>query len=67
MVSSANYLWESLAWITFCLQAQCAGGYVFLLASVYQMTDWALKKHRRYKKEFPNYPKGRKAIFPFII
>jgi len=67
MVSSANYLWESCAWITFCVQAQVFGGYVFLLASVYQMTEWALKKHKRYKQEFPNYPKNRKAIFPFFL
>ena len=25
MVSSANYLWEACAWITFCLQAQVLG------------------------------------------
>jgi very-long-chain enoyl-CoA reductase len=31
------------------------------------MLDWALKKHKQYKKEFPEYPKGRKAMFPFII
>ena len=49
MVSSANYLWESLAWITFCVQAQVIGGYVFLVASVYQMTVWAIKKHKRYR------------------
>lgn len=67
LVSSANYLWESSAWIVFCVQAQLIGGYIFLLASLVQMTIWALKKHRRYKKEFPNYPENRKAIFPFIL
>ena len=35
LVSCANYLWESLAWLTFCVQAQVAGGYVFLAASIY--------------------------------
>ena len=44
-VSSANYLWESLCWLTFCVQAQVIGGYVFLAASVYQMAAWAIKKH----------------------
>lgn len=67
LVSTANYFWESMCWLTFCVQAQTLGGYWFLLTSVAQMTDWALKKHRRYKKEFKNYPKGRKAIFPFIL
>ena len=41
---------------------------IFLVVSVYQMTVWALKKHRNYKKEFgKEYPRNRKAIFPFIL
>jgi len=43
------------------------GGYIFLVVSVVQMTIWALKKHKRYREEFPNYPKNRKAIFPWIL
>jgi very-long-chain enoyl-CoA reductase len=32
------------------------------------MTEWAVKKHKAYKQEFGDkYPRGRKAIFPFII
>lgn len=31
------------------------------------MTVWALGKHKAYKKEFPQYPKNRKAIIPFIL
>ena len=67
LVSCANYLWESCAWTTFVLQVQVLGGFVFLAASNYIMSNWALKKHRRYKKEFPDYPKGRKAMFPFLL
>ncbi len=40
---------------------------VFVTFGSYQMTLWALDKHRHYRKEFPNYPKGRKAIFPFLL
>lgn len=40
---------------------------LFALAGLYQMTVWAIGKHKLYKKEFPNYPKGRKAILPFLI
>ena len=40
----------------------------FLVAGSYMMTQWAVKKHRNYKKEFGNqYPKNRKALFPFIL
>jgi len=32
------------------------------------MAAWAQKKQRRYVKEFgKDYPKSRKAIFPFIL
>lgn len=67
LVSSANYFWEAMAWIVFCVQAQVLGGYVYLAASVYQMAAWAIKKHKRYKEEFPNYPRNRKAMFPFLF
>lgn len=41
--------------------------YGFLIVATGQMYIWAAKKHAAYKKEFGNaYPKGRKAMFPFI-
>jgi very-long-chain enoyl-CoA reductase len=67
LVSSANYFWEALCWLTFALQCHVLGGYFFLGLSFFQMLDWALKKHNRYKKDFKDYPKGRKAMVPFII
>lgn len=40
---------------------------LFTFAGMYQMSMWALGKHRNYKKEFPDYPKQRKAIVPFLL
>lgn len=41
--------------------------YGFLIVATGQMYVWAAKKHVGYKKEFGSaYPKGRKAMFPFI-
>ena len=40
---------------------------LFTLAGLYQMAEWALGKHRNYRKEFSNYPRGRKAILPFLV
>ena len=67
LVSSANYLWEACAWTVFVIQAQVIGGYIFLVASLYQMAAWAIKKNQRYKKEFSNFPKSRKAMIPWIL
>lgn len=32
------------------------------------MLDWAIKKHKRYKKDMGDkYPRGRYAMVPFVI
>jgi len=73
LVSCANYLWESYAWLTFAALTRCYTAYLFFIVSTGQMLIWALKKHKNYKKEFngedgkPKYPRNRKAMFPFVI
>jgi very-long-chain enoyl-CoA reductase len=67
LVSSANYFWESLIWISYSILTRNYTAYIFTIFSIKQMTEWALQKHKRYFKEFPDYPKNRKAIFPFIL
>ncbi|KAJ9581160.1 hypothetical protein L9F63_023665, partial [Diploptera punctata] len=67
LVSCPNYTYEFGSWIGFTVLTQCLPAGLFALAGMYQMTLWALGKHRAYKKEFPNYPRGRKAILPFIL
>ncbi|ETW48447.1 hypothetical protein PFUGPA_01673 [Plasmodium falciparum Palo Alto/Uganda] len=66
-ISCANYFYESLIWIIFSLITNTLTGYVFSFVATTQMTIWALKKHKNYKREFPNYPRNRKAIFPYIL
>jgi len=66
-VSCPNYTYEFLAWLSFSVMTSCLPAYLFAAAGMYQMTMWALGKHRNYKKEFKDYPKNRKAIIPFIL
>lgn len=66
-VSCPNYFYEFMAWGSFTLMTQCIPAGLFAMAGMYQMTVWAIAKHRNYKKEFSNYPKNRKAIIPFIL
>ncbi|KAH7928117.1 hypothetical protein BV22DRAFT_1059711 [Leucogyrophana mollusca] len=67
LVSTPNYFFEFLAWLTV---ASLTGSYVawiFLGVSTFQMYVWAVKKHRAYKKEFgAAYPPQRKAMFPLL-
>lgn len=66
-VSCPNYFYEFGAWLSFSVMTQCLPAYLFAAAGMYQMTMWALGKHRNYKKEFKDYPKNRKAIIPFVL
>ncbi|XP_076637854.1 very-long-chain enoyl-CoA reductase [Colletes latitarsis] len=66
-VSCPNYTYEIGSWIGFTIMTSCFSAAVFTAAGAYQMTVWALGKHKAYKKEFSQYPKSRKAVFPFIL
>lgn len=66
-VSCPNYTYEFGAWLGFTIMTSCLPAGIFALAGMYQMTIWALGKHKNYIKEFSNYPKQRKAILPFIL
>jgi very-long-chain enoyl-CoA reductase len=45
----------------------CHAAWLFVAVSGYQMTAWAVKKHKQYKKEFGNTYPRRRVIFPFIF
>ncbi|GAA6023977.1 hypothetical protein JCM10207_006840, partial [Rhodosporidiobolus poonsookiae] len=60
-VSCANYWYETLAWTAFAGLTLSWAAALFLAVAVAQMYVWALKKHRRYRKEFGDkYPRGRR-------
>nr|CAG4635569.1 EOG090X097L [Artemia franciscana] len=67
VVSCPNYTYEAGSWIAFSIMTQCLPALLFTLAGFYQMTVWALGKHRNYKKEFKDYPRNRKSIVPFVL
>lgn len=66
-VSCPNYTYEVYSWIGFTIMTSCLPAGLFTFAGAYQMTLWALGKHKAYKKEFPQYPKSRKSIIPFVL
>ncbi|GAA5980145.1 hypothetical protein JCM21900_005774, partial [Sporobolomyces salmonicolor] len=66
-VSCANYWFETIAWVAFTGLTLSYASAFFTVVAVAQMYVWALKKHRRYRKEFGDkYPRGRKAMFPLV-
>lgn len=67
-VSFPNYFFESLCWLIFAIYVNNWSAYLFYVIGTGTMMDWAIKKHHKYIKEFGDkYPKGRKAMIPFIF
>ncbi|KAI9183887.1 3-oxo-5a-steroid 4- dehydrogenase [Blastocladiella emersonii ATCC 22665] len=66
LVSCPNYFFETLSWLAVLLLSQSWAALIFFVFAVGQMFLWAQKKHKAYLKEFKDYPKNRKAMFPFI-
>jgi len=66
-VSCPNYTYEAGAWLSFALLSQTLTALLFALAGLAQMSQWALKKHQNYRKEFKDYPIKRCAILPFLL
>lgn len=67
LVSCANYTYEIGSWICFTIMTQTVTSGLFAIMGAAQMIAWAQKKHKNYRREFKDYPKGRKAIIPFVL
>lgn len=67
LVSCPNYTYEIGSWLGFSFMSQSFAALIFTGFGFSQMTLWALKKHRKYRREFENYPSQRKALIPFIL
>lgn len=68
-VACPNYTFEVLSWVGFSIMTNILLSWLFTLVGFLQMTDWALKKHKEYKKMYdPEYSRLRKkAIVPFVL
>ncbi|KAI8976792.1 3-oxo-5-alpha-steroid 4-dehydrogenase-domain-containing protein [Pilobolus umbonatus] len=66
LVSCPNYLFEFIGWTAVCFLTTSWSAWLFNIVATGQMYLWAVKKHKNYKKDFSNYPRNRKAMFPFI-
>jgi very-long-chain enoyl-CoA reductase len=67
LVSCPNYTAEVLGWVAWTILTQVGMAGLFTLAGLYQMTVWALAKHRDYCKVDPTIKKQRTSIIPFVI
>lgn len=66
-VSCPNYTYEVGSWLFFSVMTQALPALIFTFAGFLQMAIWAKGKHKNYIREFPEYPKHRRAIVPFVL
>jgi len=66
-VSCPNFFGELLEWLGFAIMTWSVAGLAFFLWTFFNLVPRALSHHRWYKSTFPDYPKDRKAVFPFIL
>jgi 3-oxo-5-alpha-steroid 4-dehydrogenase 1 len=66
-VSSANYFGEIVWWLGWALMSNTAAAWVFWAFTLSNLVPRALDNHRWYLQKFSDYPKGRKAVFPFVL
>ncbi|CAG8558456.1 9210_t:CDS:2 [Paraglomus occultum] len=67
LVSCPNYFFEIVAWAAIAVLTQSIAAIIFLVFAIGQMHIWAVKKHKKYRSEFKDYPKNRKALIPFVV
>ncbi|RLD40568.1 MAG: 3-oxo-5-alpha-steroid 4-dehydrogenase, partial [Bacteroidetes bacterium] len=66
-VSSPNLFGEILEWLGWAMMSWCLPSFSFALWTMANLLPRALDHHRWYRKRFPDYPKERKAVIPFIL
>ncbi len=66
-VSSPNYFGELILWIGFALAIWSWPGFLFAFWTTANLLPRSKSHHQWYKETFPDYPKERKALIPFVF
>ena len=66
-VSCPNYLGELLMWIGWSIATWSLAGLSFAVFTAANLVPRAVSHHRWYRRRFPDYPKRRKAIIPYLV
>lgn len=66
-VSCPNLFGEMIEWLGFACLVGALPGYSFFIWTAVNLIPRALDHHKWYLTKFPDYPKERSAVFPFIL
>ena len=67
LVSCPNYLGEIVEWCGWALLTWSPAGLAFALWTAANLVPRAISHHRWYRERFPDYPRERRAIVPFVL
>ena len=66
-VSCPNYFGEIVEWTGFAMVMGALPGFAFLAWTLANLVPRALEHHRWYRATFPDYPRDRRALVPFLF
>lgn len=66
-VSCPNYLGEILAWLGWAMASWSLAGLAFATFTIANLAPRALANHRWYHDRFPDYPRDRRALIPYVL
>jgi 3-oxo-5-alpha-steroid 4-dehydrogenase 1 len=66
-VTCPNYFGEILEWTGFAIASWSLPGVAFALYTFANLAPRAMTHHKWYREKFPDYPKERKALVPFVV
>jgi 3-oxo-5-alpha-steroid 4-dehydrogenase 1 len=66
-VTSPSYLTEITAFAGFALATWSLGATFILLITIANLVPRAFQTHRWYREKFPDYPRERRALIPFVL
>jgi protein-S-isoprenylcysteine O-methyltransferase Ste14 len=66
-VTMPNYLGELLEWLAWALATWSLAGLAFAVFTAANLVPRALANHKWYAARFPDYPKERRALIPFVL
>ncbi len=66
-ISCPNLFGEMLEWTGFALMTWSLPALAFIVWTIANLAPRAMAHHRWYLETFPDYPKDRKALIPFLL
>ncbi len=67
LVSCPNLAGEMIEWTGFALMSWSLPGLAFALWTAANLIPRALWRHRWYRERFPDYPRSRRAVIPWVL